>query len=246
MRTLTVSARDVFKGPLILVNSQHPIKLDAPIRLTALDESGDILLEIKAASLLHQLFESIQCQARIVPVSGYRSRTEQKTIYDNSLCANGKAFTKKYIALPDCSEHQTGLAVDLAESSEHIDFLRPSFPSDGICSVFRNQAAKYGFIERYGKDKEAITGIAHEPWHYRYVGYPHSMIMQENHISFEEYITFIKAYPYKGYPLAYRQTEIFYVDSKSASQGLTLPEDCAQISGNNVDGFIVTIWRRSL
>jgi len=246
MRTIAVSPADVFKGPLLLVNSRHPLTSDGIIRLTALEEKSDVFLEAKACSLLKQIFETIGCSDSIVPVSGYRSRNEQELIYSNSLRANGNAFTQKYVALPDCSEHQTGLAVDLSESSENIDFLRPSFPYDGVCGDFRKHAAKYGFIERYSKEKERLTGIAHEPWHFRYVGYPHSLIIQESHICLEEYVDFIKSYPYNGQHLDFKQTEVFYADAARASAGLDLPDECAQISGNNVDGFIVTIWRRNL
>lgn len=246
MRTLTLSDEDIFKGTLLLVNEKHPIKSDGNIRLLPLDENNEIFLESKAASLLSQLFQTIQSGNKIKPVSGYRSRFEQELIYINSLRDNGDVFTKKYVALPDCSEHQTGLAVDLAETSEVVDMLRPAFPYDGVCGDFRNFAAKYGFIERYGKEKEKLTGISHEPWHFRYIGYPHSMIMQEEKLCLEEYITFLKSYPYKGHHLFFGQTEVFFADAECAAAGLILPEECAQISGNNVDGFIVTIWRRTI
>lgn len=61
---------------------------------------------------------------------------------------------------------------------------------------------------RYGKDKEEITGISHEPWHFRYVGYPHSKIMQENGFSLEEYTQFIKAYLEDKKYLLSRLTEL--------------------------------------
>lgn len=240
-----MSPEDVYRGPLLLVNADNPIKSDGNIRLMPLDDNGEIFLESKAASLLTQLFLTIGCGSKILPVSGYRSRIEQELIYINSLRENGEVFTKKYVALPDCSEHQTGLAVDLAESSEDIDMLRPLFPYAGVCGDFRKLAAKYGFIERYGQDKEHLTGISHEPWHFRYTGYPHSLIMQEKGLCLEEYIRFLRAYPYKGDHLHFSQTEVFFTDMESAAE-LKLPEDCTQISGNNVDGFIVTIWRRNL
>lgn len=60
-----------------------------------------------------------------------------------------------------------------------------------ICDEFRKAAPDYGFIQRYAKNKEEITGISHEPWHFRYVGYPHSRIIKDNGFSFEEYTEFI-------------------------------------------------------
>lgn len=245
MRTVETSYEDVFKGPLLLVNAEHPIKADGHIRLLPLEDNSEVFLEAKAASLLTQLFRTIRCGKRILPVSGYRSRHEQELMYINSLRDNGETFTKKFVALPDCSEHQTGYAVDLAENTDNIDPIRPFFPDVGIYRDFRNLAAKYGFIERYGKDKERLTGIAHEPWHFRYIGYPHSLYMRENNLCLEEYIDLLKSHPYKGDHLHYGQIEIFYADADSAGAGLALPEDCTQISGNNVDGFIVTIWRQN-
>ena len=104
--------------------------------------------------------------------------------------------------------------------------------------------------ERYAKDKEEITGISHEPWHFRYVGYPHSKIMQENGFSLEEYTQFIKAYlEDKKYLFeqAHRAgIEIYYVPAKDDKTLIKIPENCVyQISGNNIDGFVVTIWRKT-
>ena len=118
----------------------------------------------------------------------------------------------------------------------------------GICGAFRQKAADYGFIERYPKGREAITGIAHEPWHFRFVGYPHSKIMQNNDLTLEEYILFIKDYPYdrKHFRICEKskEIEVFYVKARPETTEVILSEDtCYQISGNNVDGFIVTIWR---
>lgn len=99
-------------------------------------------------------------------------------------------------------------------------------------------------------DKEEITGISHEPWHFRYVGYPHSKIMQENGFSLEEYIQFIKAHlEDKKYLFeqAHRaEIEIYYVPAKDDKTLIKIPENCVyQISGNNIDGFVVTIWRKT-
>ncbi|SHI22738.1 D-alanyl-D-alanine dipeptidase/carboxypeptidase [Sporobacter termitidis DSM 10068] len=246
MRTIALSEENVYEGPLLLVNAGHPIRTGGHITLVPLEEDGEVYLEKKAASLLGQLFETLRCAGLIVPVSGYRSGGEQQRIYADALRDNGAAFTEKFVAAPGCSEHQTGLAVDLAQSAESIDFLRPSFPREGICGDFRSRAPKYGFIERYGEKKEALTGISHEPWHFRYVGYPHSQFMQDNNLCLEEYVAHLRFYPYRGEHLHIGDTEVFYADAGQAAAGLLLPEDCTQISGNNVDGFIVTVWRRSV
>ena len=70
---------------------------------------------------------------------------------------------------------------------EHMDFICPEFPYDGICGHFRALAPDYGFILRYTKEKEAITGISEEPWHFRYVGVPHARIITDRGLCLEEY-----------------------------------------------------------
>lgn len=250
MRTVNLYKDDVGRGSLILVNLNHPIKSSMKIPLMPVDaEYKDICMETKASTLLSRLLDTIGSKGKIIPVSGYRSKEEQEQIYEESLKENGMEFTRKYVALPDRSEHQTGLAIDLSEKSETIDFIRPDFPYTGICGEFRQKAARYGFIERYAKGKERTTGISHEPWHFRYVGYPHSQIIKNYHMSLEEYIEHMKEFPYEGkhYFLKEksRMTEVFYVRKDSHKTTIDLPDnDLYQISGNNVDGFIVTLWRQ--
>lgn len=174
---------------LILVNAQFPIRVEEPTDLVSVSPAcPEIKLRREAQRALTELLHAIGSGNKIVPVSGYRSRKEQTEIYESSLLENGADFTEKFVALPGCSEHQTGLAIDLALNQEAIDFIRPEFPYDGICGKFRKLAPKYGFIERYLMGREAITGIAHEPWHFRYVGCPHSEIMAANNLTLEEYI----------------------------------------------------------
>ncbi|MFQ9679543.1 MAG: alanine racemase [Ruthenibacterium lactatiformans] len=112
----------------------------------------------------------------------------------DSVRDNGLEFTQKYVALPGCSEHETGLAIDVGEAREVIDFIRPAFPDTGVCAAFRRAAARYGFIERYPKGAQAVTGIGHEPWHFRYVGWPHAGLMAQRGVTLEEYIGALGAY----------------------------------------------------
>lgn len=182
---------------------------------------------------------------RIVPVSGYRSLEEQVAIYQDSLGENGRDFTEKYVALPDHSEHQTGLAIDLGLAKEEIDFIRPDFPYEGICQKFRENAAAYGWIERYAKDKTRITGIAQEPWHFRYVGCPHAAIMAEKNLALEEYMDFLKQFGME-HPYCYQaesgaKTEIYYQPVQGEQTTICIPDGyTVRVSGNNMDGFLVT------
>ena len=195
------------------------------------------------------VLREMDCKEEIVPVSGYRSLPEQEKIYLESLRNNGAEFTQKYVALPGHSEHQTGFAIDLGVKKDNMDFICPAFPYEGICNEFRKVAPEYGFIQRYQKGKERITGISHEPWHFRYVGYPHSKIISEESMSLEEYIYAVKNYTYGRKSLKVRSgnqcIEIAYVPLlQKENMDISLPDDgYYQISGNNEDGFIITRWR---
>ncbi len=174
---------------LVLVNSQHAYSPDTKQDLIPVHESyPNILLEREAVQALSCIMEQIDGWRYIVPVSGWRSLEEQLEIYANSLRENGPEFTAKFVAMPGHSEHQTGLAIDLGLLQPEIDFIRPAFPYEGICQKFRELAPAYGFIERYPAGKESITGIAHEPWHFRYVDTPHSEVMAFKGLTLEEYL----------------------------------------------------------
>lgn len=251
-KTISLKKEEIYTGTLLLVNAQHSLIRNQADSLSPVDiRFSNILLKREAANILRLILKKIGSGNQIVPVSGYRSLEEQESIYNNSLRENGMAFTKKYVALPNHSEHQTGLAIDLGLSQEEIDFICPDFPYEGICHEFRKAAPHYGFIERYAKDKEWITGISHEPWHFRYVGYPHSKIITDSGLSLEEYIDFIKDYR-EDCRLIYKQAygeniEIYYVPAREEDEiCIAIPETSLyQISGNNIDGFIVTVWRKN-
>ncbi len=235
----------IHNGLLILVNAEHSIQhMERPALAPAVPGS-DILLDTRAAAMLSGLISRIGAAGEIVPVSGWRSEAEQREIWDGSMSESGEEFTRKYVALPGCSEHQTGLAIDLALRADNIDFIRPEFPYDGVCGRFRALAADYGFVERYQSGKEGVTGIAAEPWHFRYVGRPHARIMCEMGLCLEEYVEYLRAYPYPERLLEVRgevyEAEVGFAGARDA---LGLPDAPYQVSGNNVDGYIYTLWRK--
>ena len=110
--------------------------------------------------------------------STYRNNELQQKLYEE----NGSDY-----ALPaGYSEHQSGLAIDIGSANGTME--------NSLEYAWLNEnAAKFGFILRYPSNKVDITKIAFEPWHYRYVGLPHSIIMQEKDFALEEYIEFIQA-----------------------------------------------------
>lgn len=239
MRRIILKKEYIYQGNLILVNGKNEIKQNS--NDCDLKQYNNVILNYNVVSELEKILKEINNQNQIVLVSGYRSLEEQKSIWNNSLKENGEEFTKKYIAYPNCSEHQTGLAIDLGLNSDKLDFIRPAFPYTGICQRFRELAVQYGFIERYKENKENITGIANEEWHFRYVGYPHSEIIQKMGFCLEEYINYLKDFTLGQSSLLYNRYEISYVKMDEDIKEIYCEDDeIVTISGNNVDGIIIT------
>lgn len=250
MKTVSLSRDMVHAGHLILVNRDYPFceRLCEKRLIPISERSDEVLLELRTAAVLQKLLDDVCCGGQIIPVSGFRSQYEQARIYQESLLENGTEFTEKYVMPPNHSEHQSGFAIDLALHQPYIDFLRPYFPYTGICGTFRSRAVRFGFIERYPEGKEHITGIAHEPWHFRYVGAPHSKIICEMGITLEEYLLWLKEFHY-GYQ-SFRYTfdgseiEIFYLAAGEKETLFEIEDDLPYtVSGDNMGGFIVTAWR---
>lgn len=248
-KILLLKRADVYRGPLILVNAAYPLRAGGfPLArgLTApSEEQPEICLEARAAALLRELAARVGGWKEICLVSGYRSRREQVRIWEDSLRENGEAYTRKYVARPDCSEHQTGLAVDLAKRAETIDFICPEFPDSGACKELKRLAPDCGFIERYPREKQWLTGIGWEPWHFRYVGYPHAAIMKEKDFCLEEYHRFLREFSRES-PFLWRDSRrefrIFWAPARDRFTPVEAPETgIVQVSGNNIDGFIVAI-----
>lgn len=174
---------------LILVNAAHPVPTSAlPERLERVrGVSGDILLERDAARALRGLVSAVGGDGSVLAVSGFRSREEQAAIWDEAVAESGTSFARSYVARPGCSEHETGLAVDVTLATEPYDFIRPSFPDEGVGREFRRRAAQFGFIERYRAGEEPVTGIAAEPWHFRYVG-AHAPVIEQLDLPLEAYV----------------------------------------------------------
>lgn len=188
---MTAPVRQDISAPfLYLVNRTHPLtcRPDPEELVPALPGWTEVLLLRPAAKALQALLADLGAGESIVPVSGWRSHAEQETLWASSLRENGRVFTETYVARPGCSEHETGLAIDLGENVPDLDFIRPSFPEEGICGAFRARAADYGFLLRYPKGKESVTGIGFEPWHFRYVGTPWAGKIAGRGLVLEEYL----------------------------------------------------------
>ena len=109
---------------------------------------------------------------------------------------NGKSkeeaekITATMIAIPGTSEHHTGLAADIVTPTHQT--LDPEFADTDAGKWLQENAAEYGFILRYPEDKQDITEIIYESWHYRYVGVDHAMAIKENGLCLEEYLEILK------------------------------------------------------
>lgn len=115
--------------------------------------------------------------------STYRSYDYQTTLYNNYVAQDGVESADTYSARAGFSEHQTGLAVDVDNGDSSFN----NFENTKEYQWMLDNAYKYGFILRYPKDKENITGYMYEPWHYRYVGVEIASFINQNNITYEEY-----------------------------------------------------------
>lgn len=122
----------------------------------------------------------------IIVDSGYRSYEYQKQVWDNNVANKGLEEAKRSVALPGSSEHQSGLAIDIGffRNGVYIDSVEENDPE---AKWLAENAYRFGFILRYPKDKESITGYKFEPWHFRYVGIPLAKIIKTNDLTLEEY-----------------------------------------------------------
>ena len=187
MKRLTLHRSQSFRGSLILVNRDHPLQETETPELIPLDAAyPDIRMERRAGKLLSACIQAAGGRGTIVPVSGWRSFGEQQSIWDDTLAKEGEAFTRQYVAFPGCSEHQTGLALDIVAAGYQI--LDEEQEDTAEQKWLMENSWKYGFILRYPADKSDITEISYEPWHYRYVGKEAAREIMEQGICLEEYL----------------------------------------------------------
>ncbi len=153
--------------------------------------------------------------------SAYRDFEKQKEV---------KEEERETAQNPGCSEHQTGLALDVFVKN----FAGESFIKSESGQFVNENCGDYGFIIRYTSFGKEKTGISYEPWHLRYVGFPHSKIINKSKITFEEYIEFLgigKFYTYENYLITRQNTKNIFVPKSFES---------AVISEDNTGAFIIT------
>lgn len=178
---------------LVLINKQHPIPENYEFTLGTLSGSmqcdsriiDDLLLMMKKAK--EEGIDLMVC-------SPYRDLSKQETLFlrkINMYMKNGYSYIDAYklssqaVTVPGASEHQVGLAIDFI--TKNYTLLDEGFANTEAGMWLASHCAEYGFVIRYPKDKEYITSIEYEPWHFRYVGREAARIIMDESICLEEF-----------------------------------------------------------
>lgn len=144
------------------------------------------LMRYEAAKALEKLFfRAKRSGIKLYAVSGFRSFKRQREIFKSNYEKDGEKASR-YSARPGQSEHQTGLAMDVTCSEVNYE-LCESFENTDAYKWLKGNLHNFGFILRYPKGKESITGYVFEPWHLRYVGKELANRLYEKSITMEEY-----------------------------------------------------------
>lgn len=165
----------------VLVNKYHSLGDYVPSDLKPLSYDTKYELREKARDAFEELVSFAKLDnVYIRPYSAYRSFEYQKSLYNRYVNRDGKEKADTYSARPGHSEHQTGLAVDVW-SEGYTEIL------ESDAKWLQENSYKYGFIVRYTKEKESITGYIEEPWHLRYLGIDLATKVHDLGITYDEY-----------------------------------------------------------
>ncbi|WP_151734862.1 M15 family metallopeptidase ['Paenibacillus yunnanensis' Narsing Rao et al. 2020] len=238
---LAIGKSQIYRGNLVLVNRDYPVHPEGVtgdvVQLSGHREllygygllDNSIRLSERVAERFVEMVEAAGRDgvSQFLISSGYRSPEEQEQLYADK--------GSDYALPPGYSEHNLGLSLDIGSSRQEM-----SRAPEGVW--LRQHAAEFGFVLRYPQDKTGITGIAYEPWHFRYVGLPHSLIMQEKNFTLEEYLEFLKERKSYAATVGGKAYLITY-HAVSGNTVIPVPADRRyELSGDNVGGVIVTIF----
>ncbi len=180
-------------GDLFLVNRTYTLDStyapDDLVKPDVLLTNDDVKMRREAADALKELFDAAETEQgyTLHAVSGYRSYYTQKTIFNRKIKRVGTvARAQKYVAPPGASEHQLGLAMDIGTPKKAG--LTSAFGDTDEGKWVAQNAHRFGYIIRYKKGWEDITGYSYEPWHIRYVGVEHAQTIFERDIPLEYYV----------------------------------------------------------
>ena len=198
---------DALANALVLVNPDHPLPAYLePEGLTYLsgfmNAGGNVRLRPDAAAALKEMIAGLKAAGitDIYANSGYRNYVLQGDLYSAKVASYrrqgldeeaARAAAGRWVLPPGTSEHQSGLAVDLSTSATGYDLVE-NFANTAAGRWLAENCVKYGFIIRYKAEKESLTGVASEPWHFRYIGADHAFYMRQHDLCLEEYHALLK------------------------------------------------------
>lgn len=181
---------------MVLINSSHRLPEgyeDTVERITVKNCAGD-QYEVEKKTyeaflrLQKDLLENDGIQTDLI--SAYRTVATQTTSYDYHMQKYGPEYTNKYVAKPGHSEHHTGIAIDvgIVVDGKLRRYVEELLEVDHLFQIVQAKLPQYGFILRYPKGKEPITGIGYECWHFRYLDSPEiAKAITDQGLCFEEY-----------------------------------------------------------
>lgn len=240
---------DVYRGNLVLVNAGNEYKFPAddidPVtiynnRANEYYNVSDYVMKLDKETLSNidawmSGFYNAQKNTDIVIIGGYRTLEEQNDKYNSGYSSFRGGFTDYHTA----RTFDIGIFPKDGSSSGY-------YTASGIYAWLDENAADYGFVQRFPEGKESITGEQARTQTYRYVGKPHASYMKQNNLCLEEYIDALKSYTNTApLEITVGQTlyQVYYVSaSEEGNTDVPVPQNKPYtISGNNSDGFIVTL-----
>jgi len=180
---------------VVLVSKQHSldetyvpddlVTVDVP---TVLNNPEVNQLRREAAGALKEMFDKAsESGIKLYARSGYRSFQTQRQLFDNYAAKHGEEAANRYSARAGQSEHQTGLVMDVTSESVNLQ-LDEAFGETAEGEWLSRYAHEFGFIIRYPKGQEKITGYIYEPWHIRYLGTELAAKVFKSGLTYEEYL----------------------------------------------------------
>lgn len=181
---------DIDSWEYLLANADNPIGEYVP-ELTSLENGQSF--DSRAVEELQRFIDDTRAEGLSVYLSSsYRSYSEQQYLFNRKVSQyNGdEARAATIVAPPGTSEHQTGLCCDITD--RYYEVKDSSLENTQMYKWMYAHCSEYGFILRYPKDKEDVTGIIYEPWHFRYVGKEAAEYIMENGLCLEEFVELYK------------------------------------------------------
>ncbi|MBY0084094.1 M15 family metallopeptidase [Brevibacillus sp. M2.1A] len=239
-KAIRVEQDQIYQGDLLLVNKNHPIHSEAVPSDVILLSSHKYLVEgyrlqdnsIELSENAAEAFNEMAGAASSDNVNDFMIKSGYRSLEKTGKPAEEKGHDEG--ALPDCfNEHHLGTALDVASTQMKID----QSPEG---KWLQENAWKYGFILRYPKEKVTITGIPYNPMHYRFIGLPHSAIMQERQFSLEEYVNYLREAKEVSGSINGGDYKIYYYPVNTSIMIQVPTNGKYVLSGDNQEGVIVT------